>query len=309
MGGIDVVVPCYQYGRFLADSVGSILSQPVSGLRVLVFDNGSTDNTLEVAQRIASADERVEVARCARNRGQQAGYNLGIEWASSEFFMILDADDVLAPGCLSRALSALSADPSLAFAHGKEIETLCPITAIPKLDSGVQQSGWRISRGRAFIDAVCRAGNNIVGTTTVVRRTSMQKTIGYYPRDLEHANDLNMWLRLATLGGVAETKAVQGLRRRHADQVSAFYRDRLIYDYRELLNCFEHFFMNEGGLIQDAPVARRTVVRKIASNALVSGAKRCLKGRVAEGAELFEFALGTRRRFAAPPAVLAHSSV
>jgi glycosyltransferase involved in cell wall biosynthesis len=306
MGGIDLVVPCYQYGRFLTDSVDSILSQSVAGLRVLIIDNGSTDNTLEVAQQIASADSRVEVVRYKTNRGQQAGYNHGIEWASSEFFMILDADDVMAPGCLSPAIAMLSADQSLAFAHGKEVETHFPLAVIHNLDRKIQPNNWRVSRGREFIDRVCKAGNNIVGTTTVVRRTSMQKIIGYYPPELEHANDLNMWLRLATLGGVAETRAVQGIRRRHANQVSAFYREKLICDFHELLNCFEHFFMNEGGMIQGSQVARRTAVRKIASNALVASLKRFLKGRAAESGDLFEFALSTWRKFGAPPAVMAH---
>jgi len=297
MSGIDVVVPCYGYGRFLRDSVDSILSQRVGGLRVLIFDNGSRDNTFEVAQEIIIADPRVEVVRCATNRGQQAGYNYAIEWASSEFFMILDADDILAPGCLARAIDVLSANPGVAFAHGKEVETYCPLASMPKPDCERQPSDWRVSGGREFIDGICKAGNNIVGTTTVVRRTSMQKIIGYYPPELEHANDLNMWLRLATLGGVAETSAIQGIRRRHPDQVSAFYRDKLIYDFHELLSCFDHFFRHEGGVIEGAQVARRTVVRKIASNALVASLKRFLKGRAAESGELFEFALSTWRKF------------
>ena len=230
------------------------------------------------------------------NRGQHASYNAGIDWASSEFFMILDADDVLAPGCLSRAVDVLSADESIAFAHGKELETDIPAAILAELAGKIQPAEWRISRGRDFIDRMCRAGNNIVGATTVVRRTSMQKIVGYYPPQLERANDLNMWLRLATLGNVAETEAIQGIRRRHANQLSEFYRDRLVCDFMELSNNFEHFFSNEGGSIQGSNDARRAATRKIASNALVASAKRFLKGRVAESGELFNFAFTAWRR-------------
>jgi hypothetical protein len=296
MGGIDVVVPCYQYGGFLVESVGSILSQPVDGLRVLIIDNGSTDNTLEVATEIASCDPRVEVLAFKTNLGQHASYNAGIDWASSELFMISDADDVLAPGCLPRAAAVLSADGSIAFAHGRELETNTPAEMLAKLAGQVQPADWQISKGRDFIDRMCRAGNNIVGTTTVVRRTSMQKMAGYYPRELERAIDVNMWLRLATLGHVAETKAVQAIRRRHQHQLSEFYRGKLICDFIELLNNFDHFFAHEGGSIQGSRDARRAVTRKIASNAFVASAKRLLKGRVAESGELLDFAFDAWRR-------------
>ena len=46
MSSIDVVIPCFQYGRFLRDSVGSVLSQNVDSLRVLIIDNASTDDSL-----------------------------------------------------------------------------------------------------------------------------------------------------------------------------------------------------------------------------------------------------------------------
>jgi glycosyltransferase involved in cell wall biosynthesis len=296
MGGIDVVVPCYQYGRFLTECVNSILSQPVEGLRVLIVDNGSTDNTLEVAKEIADGDSRVQILAYKTNRGQHASYNAGIDWASSEFFMILDADDVMAPGCLSRTVDVLSGDEAIAFAHGKELETDLPAAVMSDLDGKSQPTDWRVSPGRDFIDRMCQAGNNIVGATTVVRRTGMQKIVGYYPAQLERANDLNMWLRLATLGNVAETEAVQGVRRRHANQLSEFYRDRLICDFMELSNNFEHFFRNEGGSIQRSNDARRAAKRKIAGNALVAGVKRFLKGRVAESGELVDFAFSAWRR-------------
>jgi glycosyltransferase involved in cell wall biosynthesis len=56
MGSIDVVIPCFQYGRFLRDSVGSVLSQDVDALRVLIIDNASTDDSLDVARRLAAED-------------------------------------------------------------------------------------------------------------------------------------------------------------------------------------------------------------------------------------------------------------
>ena len=61
MASVDVVIPCYQYGRFLRDAVTSVLSQGISQLRVLVIDNASTDNSLEVATQLALEDRRVEV--------------------------------------------------------------------------------------------------------------------------------------------------------------------------------------------------------------------------------------------------------
>jgi glycosyltransferase involved in cell wall biosynthesis len=56
MSTIDVAVPCYQYGRFIADCIGSITAQNVKGLRILVFDNGSADDSLRTAYELAARD-------------------------------------------------------------------------------------------------------------------------------------------------------------------------------------------------------------------------------------------------------------
>ena len=110
MSTIDIVVPCFQYGRFLRDSVGSILRQDIDRLRVLIIDNASTDDSLDVARQLASEDKRVHIVAHDTNLGQQASLNEGIDWATADYFMILDADDVLAPGCLRRAISIMDKD-------------------------------------------------------------------------------------------------------------------------------------------------------------------------------------------------------
>ena len=120
MASVDVVVPCYNYGRFLADAVESVLNQEGVDLHVLIIDNASEDDSLEVASELAARDRRVKVIAHSVNRGHTSSYNEGIDKASAEYFLILDADDLLAPGALARALAVLENNPGVCFAYGVE---------------------------------------------------------------------------------------------------------------------------------------------------------------------------------------------
>ena len=63
MSRVDVVIPCYNYGRFLAGCVAGVLDdQPGVDVRVLIIDDASQDDSAEVAQKLAAADDRIEVA-------------------------------------------------------------------------------------------------------------------------------------------------------------------------------------------------------------------------------------------------------
>ena len=268
MSSIDVVVPCFQYGRFLRDSVGSVLRQEIGSLRVLIIDNGSTDNSLDVARQLAREDKRVQIIAHERNLGQQASFNEGIDWARADYFMILDADDLLAPGCLGRAMSIMDKDQSIVFCHGVQRVVFCDGT-ISNEGSGEQlDADWHISSGLEFIRRLCSKGYNFIACPTVVRRTSIQKAIGHYDPNLNHANDMNMWLRLATRGNVAETSAVQGIRRMHPEQSSKLYSPFM--DLVAHWNNFQDFFRHEGARLSKE---RRRVSRTMAYRGLRAAAK------------------------------------
>src|ERR1700751_2438487 len=113
MASVDVSIPCYQYGRFLRRCVTSVLSQEIRNLRVLIIDNASSDNSLDVARSLAAEDSRVEVVAHPANLGHHASYNEGIDWASAEYFTTLCVDVLLPPGSLRRAITIMERHPEV----------------------------------------------------------------------------------------------------------------------------------------------------------------------------------------------------
>src|SRR5689334_16159119 len=107
MAKVDIVVPCYNYGLFLEGCVRSVLEQSFGDLRVLIIDDASSDDSASAAQRLVHADPRVSVISHPENWGHIATYNQGIEWASSDYFLLLSADDLLVSGALERAVQVM----------------------------------------------------------------------------------------------------------------------------------------------------------------------------------------------------------
>ena len=119
---VSVVIPCYNYGRYLPECVASIThSQPGVAVEVIIVDDKSTDGSLEIARTIAKNDYRVRVIAHDRNLGHIATYNDGLDAATGEFVLLLSADDLLTPGALGRAASLLVAEESVGFVYGNVI--------------------------------------------------------------------------------------------------------------------------------------------------------------------------------------------
>jgi len=104
---IDVVIPNFNYGRYLSLCANSVLGQTGVNVRLLIIDNASTDNSVEVAKGLAAGDSRVELLLRRKNLGPHASFNEGIDWAASDYFLILCSDDLLAGGALGRGVVAV----------------------------------------------------------------------------------------------------------------------------------------------------------------------------------------------------------
>jgi glycosyltransferase involved in cell wall biosynthesis len=112
-GDVTAVVACFNLGRYLDETVESIVSQ---GAHVVVVDDGSTDQDTPPA--LERAERRgAEVVR-QENRGVCRARNAGLERVATPYAIVVDADDRLAPGAIDAMKAPLEADPALGFAYG-----------------------------------------------------------------------------------------------------------------------------------------------------------------------------------------------
>ena len=298
--GIDVAIPCYQYGRFLRDCVYSVLNQSAASLRILIIDNASTDNSLEVAQQLAAEHPTVQVEAHPRNLGPHASFNEAIDWAEQEYFLLLCADDLLTPGALKRAVAILDQHPEAGMAYGQSA-LLRPGEKLAVMQSDLEPVRWRILSGQALLNRFCgSAVCHIAGCTAVVR-TKIQKEVGYYRQELPHTDDFEMWLRFAALGAAAETSAIQGAMRAHQASQSAYVREQHRWD---IVNCeaaLESFFRHEGGQLPAASELHDLARRSVGERAYWSAAAHLSRGDIRETIALFKLALRLRPTCAVLP--------
>ena len=117
---VSVVIPCFNYARYLAEAVESVLGQSLREFEVVIVDDGSTDDSRDVAQGLISAHPEAPIELIAQANCGSPGQtrNVGIEAARGEYIVCLDADDRLHHEYLARCAAALDANPDTAIAYG-----------------------------------------------------------------------------------------------------------------------------------------------------------------------------------------------
>ena len=117
---VTVIIPAFNAAKTLLEAVSSVLAQSITELECLVIDDGSKDDTLSIAESLASSDSRVRVL-CHpnhENRGVAASRNLGLDEAKGEFIAFLDADDAWLPHKLAAQLDVLARRPDIGCVFG-----------------------------------------------------------------------------------------------------------------------------------------------------------------------------------------------
>lgn len=214
---VSIIIASYQYGRFLADAIESALRQTVP-CEVIVVDDGSTDNSVEVARRYP-----VTVVALP-HQGVCETRNHGAKLARGEYLLFLDADDVLLSGHVEKCLAALERAPSrIAYAY-------------TPVDLFGAKTG-RVDSPPFSADILTKY--NFVNVSALVRRKAFERVGGFDPELRVGYEDYELWLRMLDLGYEGILVADVALQyRRHGKSRNDFSND----DYHKLLDMFRRKF-------------------------------------------------------------------
>lgn len=111
MPSLTVLMPTYNAGLYLGDAIASVLSQDMPDFELLVLDDGSSDGSLEYLRTLE--DPRITISRSEENIGLGATLTRGLELCQSEFFVRMDADDIIEPAKFAKQIAFLRAHPEV----------------------------------------------------------------------------------------------------------------------------------------------------------------------------------------------------
>lgn len=262
---VSVVIPCHNYARFLDEAIRSALGQEGVEVDITVVDDASTDGSVAISQAWAAADARVRVVVHQRNQGHIATFNEALASARAPYVVKLDPDDVLPPGSLRRSADVLEAHPGVAFVYGPVLAFRGPTpSGLP-----TQVRSVTVWPGRRWLRWRARRLRNVIYQPEVMIRTSSLRQVGGHREDVPAASDLNLWLRLASIGDVARLHGpVQGLYRQHPGSMQATIHAGKLADFRARRCAFELFLAEAGDRVRHRSGFERVLRRALGRDAV-----------------------------------------
>lgn len=227
---VSVVIPCYNYERYVEASIQSALAQRDVDVDVTVVDDASTDDSAHVVAQICERDTRVRLTRHATNLGHLKTANEAIQSATGEFVVKLDADDLLTPGSLARSAVLLLSHPDVGFAYGYASDFQGEPPQIEDRAAGY----WKLRQGDEWLRRVLRRAHNVITQPEImIRREALHEIGKAYDERLPWAEDYHLWLRLAARWNVGYVGGcVQGLYRVHSQSIMRSAKDLHLSDLR-----------------------------------------------------------------------------
>jgi glycosyltransferase involved in cell wall biosynthesis len=183
MSLLSVILPNYNHAKWLKYSLRAVAQQSNGAVEILVVDDASIDESIEVIRELAREFPAIRLLRHAQNKGVVAAIQTGLDAAHGNFLLFAAADDLVLPGLVERGLAALTAHPDAAFFcsgvglvdENDDILGFRPVAA-PRSTPGYVSPG-EVRR------AIRATDNWFIGSSVIYRRADLAQ-IGYFDASL-----------------------------------------------------------------------------------------------------------------------------
>lgn len=227
---ISVIIPAYNRAETLQRAIDSVIAQNYNPWELVLVDDGSTDETNAIMQKVLAGwtrEQNIKVLR-QENLGVSAARNLGVKNSRGEWLAFLDSDDEWLPEKL--ALQIRVADFStLPLVHGEEVWLRNGVRVNPKVK-------YKKSGGEIFdrcVETTC------ISTSTTIMRRDLFDSLGGFREDFKVCEDYELWLRITakTPVGFVDTP-VANKYGGHSDQLSTQFHSMDYYRVKALVPFF-----------------------------------------------------------------------
>ena len=242
---VSVIIPSYNMADLLPRAVASAAEQLLPPLEIIVVDDGSSDNTVEVLESLKQTYPSLRYTS-QENKGNAGAKNTGIEMALGNWLAFLDADDAWLPNRLSSQIELLKGSTDLKWVAGAYVqvryENNCAVqVAEPLIDPTLRQSGSGEYNALELI-----AGRTSVWIGTVIACKDAIDSVGRFCEELLGCDDSDLWVRMAmqheTIGfviepvsryTVAQTRSLTGMAARKVSPTQFIHYERLTQSINE----------------------------------------------------------------------------
>jgi glycosyltransferase involved in cell wall biosynthesis len=191
---ISVVVPVYNAQRYLEEAMRSVLNQSYRDFELIAVDDGSKDSSLAILKRLAREDKRVRVIS-RPNTGIVGALNDGLAATKGKYIARMDADDVCLPDRFVKQLAYLESHPDCVL-----LGSMC--TVIDPLCLPLYETERLLTHEELDRELMKGRGGVIRHPVAMIRREPFMR-IGAYRQQYQWAEDLDLFLRLAEIGRIA----------------------------------------------------------------------------------------------------------
>jgi glycosyltransferase involved in cell wall biosynthesis len=182
MPAVSVIIPCYNQGQYLVESIGSVLASDFDDLEIIVVDDGSS--APETCRILECLDYPKTTLIRRENGGLSTARNTGIAAAQGRYILPLDADDRIGPNYIGQSVAALDADPKLGIVY-------CLGEKFGDAAGAIQAASFSLPRMRF---------SNLIFCSALFRKEDWAKVGGYKPEMRYGCEDWEFWISLLELG-------------------------------------------------------------------------------------------------------------
>lgn len=246
---VSIIVPNYNHAKYLSQRLDSIFSQTYQNFEVIILDDFSTDNSLEILEQYRNHPKVKAVVFNEKNSGSPfKQWDKGINLAAGEFIWIAESDDWCEPTLLETLVNGLlvNAATVLGFVQSYLISGINSVTWISKQDELEKNVN-----GIEYIKSYLLYGNTIYNASMAIFKKSAYSKIGIEYRNYKFCGDWLFWVEIASQGDVFISGRILNYFRKHDEDISGKAYDtglNFVEELQVLFNLADKKLINESEL-------------------------------------------------------------